>query len=160
MKTDPSRILGGLLRNRRLMLATAESCTGGLVATLITDIPGSSDYFAGGVVTYSNAAKQNLLNVSAAILARHGAVSRPVVRQMALNVCRLFDTAVGIAVSGIAGPGGGNPTRPVGLVFIAVALDHKVVSRRALFSGSRQAIREKAAAVALDLCCRTIASGD
>jgi nicotinamide-nucleotide amidase len=153
---DLAEVVGALLRRRGLTLATAESCTGGMIAARLTDVPGSSDYFAGGVVAYANSAKVGLLGVRKSALDRHGAVSRPTVRQMALGACHRFGADVGIAVSGIAGPGGGTPGRPVGLVFTAVAMQGSVRIERFLYGGRRRAVRERAAAAALDLCRRVL----
>lgn len=149
-------LVGDLLRSRRLHLATAESCTGGMIASRITDVPGSSDYFKGGSVVYANEAKLALLGVAETSLYRHGAVSMQVVRELALGACRMFQAEVGIAVSGIAGPGGGTPAKPVGLVYVAVALNEQVWTERFLFNGPRRSVREQATAAALDLCRRCL----
>jgi nicotinamide-nucleotide amidase len=108
-------------RRRNLLIAAAESCTGGLVAAALTEIAGSSDVFDRGFVTYSNAAKQALLGVPEASLSRHGAVSGPVARAMAEGALQASGAGVAVAVTGIAGPGGGSPEKPVGLVWLAVA---------------------------------------
>ena len=121
MREAAERVLD-LCRARGLMLATAESCTGGLVAVTITDIPGSSDVFDRGIITYSNEAKHMLLGVPEAMLKEHGAVSAPVARAMAEGVIRATATAVGLSITGIAGPGGGSEDKPVGLVFVGGAL--------------------------------------
>ncbi len=113
-----------LCRERGLTLTTAESCTGGLVAAAITDIPGSSDVFDRGFVTYSNDAKMALLGVSADILAKHGAVSAECAKAMAEGALNSAGTSLAISITGIAGPGGGSPEKPVGLVFMA-AMDRK-----------------------------------
>ena len=110
-----------LCRERQLTLATAESCTGGLVAATITDIPGSSDVFDRGFVTYSNTAKQALLSVSKDLLDKHGAVSAEVAKAMAQGAMNAAGTSIAVSLTGIAGPGGGSPEKPVGLVFIACA---------------------------------------
>lgn len=120
--------IGGLLRARHLTMGTAESCTGGYIAHLITRVAGSSDYFCGGVVSYSNEVKQHVLGVSEESLRRHGAVSRPVVEQMAAGAVRVLGCDCAVATSGVAGPGGGTPEKPVGTVWIAAALEGKVVS--------------------------------
>ncbi|HPG26628.1 MAG: competence/damage-inducible protein A [Spirochaetaceae bacterium] len=114
-------VVGGLLRERGLTIATAESCTGGLIAERITDVPGSSAYFLGGIVSYSNAAKAELLGVSQASLEREGAVSEPVVRAMAEGARARFGCDLAVATSGISGPDGGTAEKPVGLVWIALA---------------------------------------
>lgn len=121
-------LIGDLLRSRKLVMGTAESCTGGRIASMITAVPGSSDYFAGGVVSYSNEVKQAVLGVSEESLKQHGAVSRAVVEQMALGAIRTLGCDCSVATSGIAGPGGGTPEKPVGTVWIAAALKDKVVS--------------------------------
>ncbi|HLY06447.1 MAG TPA: CinA family protein, partial [Rhizomicrobium sp.] len=110
-------------RAQKVRVATAESCTGGLVAGLLTEIPGSSDVFERGFVTYSNAAKTELLGVSEALIAAHGAVSEPVARAMAEGAIRHSGAQMAVAVTGVAGPGGGSAEKPVGLVHIAAARD-------------------------------------
>ncbi len=110
-----------LCRARKLTLATAESCTGGLVAAAITDIPGSSDVFDRGFVTYSNEAKMALLGVGKDLLDRHGAVSAECAKVMALGALNAAGTSIAVSITGIAGPGGGSPEKPVGLVFMAAA---------------------------------------
>lgn len=124
----PEKMIGNLLREKNLTLATAESCTGGYIAHLITSVAGSSDYFKGSVVAYANEIKQRLLHVSATDLDVYGAVSRQVVEQMAQGVKNQFNTDVAVATSGIAGPGGGTEEKPVGTVWIAVAVHDRVVS--------------------------------
>ncbi len=111
-------LLGNALREKHLTVSTAESCTGGYIAHRITTVPGASDYFMGSVIAYSNEVKRALLHVAADVLEKHGAVSRPVVEQMAANVASLLKTDCGIAVSGIAGPSGGSDEKPVGTVWI------------------------------------------
>ena len=117
---EKSAQLGERLRARSHTLAVAESCTGGGLADAITDIPGSSDYFLGGVVSYSNSAKQRLLGVDPGTLEKHGAVSPQVARQMAEGVRRAFGADFGAGITGIVGPGGGTSEKPVGLVYIGV----------------------------------------
>lgn len=133
-------------------VATAESCTGGLIAALLTDIAGSSDVFERGFVTYSNAAKIALLGVPEALLAAHGAVSAPVARAMAVGALERSRASVAISVTGIAGPGGAAPGKPVGLVFLARALRTAgpVVERRN-FGGDRSAVRLASLEAALTL---------
>ena len=113
--------VGEKLRARRMMGATAESCTGGLIGHLITEVPGSSDYFAGGAVVYSYAAKEAVLGVDHRILLAEGAVSAPVAQQMAQGALRLYAADVAVAVTGIAGPGGGLPGKPSGTVYLHVS---------------------------------------
>ena len=121
MRAAAERVLE-LCRNKNFTLATAESCTGGLVAVTITDIPGSSDVFDRGIVTYSNDAKQMLLGVPKAMLDEYGAVSAPVARAMAEGVIRATNTQLGVSITGIAGPDGGSEEKPIGLVFVGGAI--------------------------------------
>ena len=123
-----SEQLGGLLRSKGLLMGTAESCTGGRIANMVTLVAGSSDYFVGGVVSYSNEVKHNVLGVSEDSLRLHGAVSREVVEQMAQGAIRTLGCDCSVATSGVAGPGGGSPEKPVGTVWIAAALKEQVVS--------------------------------
>jgi PncC family amidohydrolase len=148
--------LGLRLSCRGLGLALAESCTGGLIADRLTNVPGSSRFFLGAVVAYSNQAKSDLLGVKASTLRRHGAVSHQTVDEMARGAQRRFRADVAIAVSGIAGPGGGTRAKPVGLVYIAVAASGRVTVNRHRFSGSRRRIKEQAARTALALCLATL----
>lgn len=117
-----------VLRRHRMTVATAESCTGGLVASAITSVPGSSDIFGSGYITYSNDAKSRMLGVSLAILEAHGAVSAEAACAMAQGAARASDARLAVAVTGIAGPGGGSELKPIGLVFIAVAMDARITS--------------------------------
>jgi nicotinamide-nucleotide amidase len=133
--------LGQSLRSQRYRMATAESCTGGLVACTLTDVAGSSEWFEGGVVAYDNRVKMRLLAVPEEILVRHGAVSRECVESMARGVCTLMDVPVGLAISGIAGPGGGTPDKPVGTVWVAWQSAGRVWSRDFRFDGSRREIK-------------------
>jgi nicotinamide-nucleotide amidase len=145
-------------RSRGLRLAVAESCTGGLVGARLTEVPGSSDVFVGGVIAYDNALKQDLLGVPEALLAEHGAVSEPVARAMAAGAASRFGVRGAVAVTGVAGPGGGSPEKPVGTVWLAAALSGEVVSRRSMFPGSRHEIRARAAQAALLLVYRSLDS--
>jgi nicotinamide-nucleotide amidase len=151
-------VVGRLLLERKLTLALAESCTGGLVGYRVTQIPGSSAYFSGGVVAYANEAKDQLLGVQAALLAGHGAVSAEVAAAMARGAVARFASDIGLAVTGIAGPGGGTPEKPVGLVYVAVAsnAESAPITRRFLLPGNRQQVRERAATLALDLVRRVL----
>ncbi|UCG42981.1 MAG: CinA family nicotinamide mononucleotide deamidase-related protein [candidate division WOR-3 bacterium] len=146
------QVLGELLRGRRLVVASAESCTGGRIGDRLTSVPGSSEYFAGGLVVYSNQAKVRRLGVKPETLNRYGAVSAQTVREMSRNVRRLFGCDVGIAVSGIAGPGGATKDKPVGLVYVGVSVEAGLRTRKHLFSGSRMTVKERAAMAAMDLC--------
>ncbi len=130
-------VVGNLLRKEKATLATAESCTGGYVAHLITSIAGSSDYFKGSVVSYANEIKAEILGVDQTTLETKGAVSQEVVEQMAANVKAKFNTDYAIAISGIAGPTGGTPEKPVGTVWIAIATPEKIISQKFLFGEHR-----------------------
>src|SRR6056297_3027645 len=121
---------GFYLKKYGLRLATAESCTGGRIASVLTSVPGSSDVFNGSIVAYQNAVKSKLLNVPEAVIAEYGAVSEPVVKYMAEGVMKQLNADAAIAVSGIAGPGGGSPDKPVGTTWIAIALKNKVEAQR------------------------------
>ena len=143
-------IVGDLLRARKLTLAVAESCSGGLICHRLTNVPGSSDYFLGGLVTYSNQAKIDLLQVPAATLQAHGAVSAPTAEAMALGAAAQFHADLAIAVTGIAGPTGGSPEKPVGTVYLGLATPKRVKSRHCLFHGSREEIKILTAQTALD----------
>jgi nicotinamide-nucleotide amidase len=123
------------------MLTTAESCTGGLIAAACTDLAGSSGWFERGFVTYSNAAKTELLGVDAALIAKHGAVSEAVVRAMAAGALAHSNAQVAVAVTGIAGPGGGSADKPVGTVWLGWAWPGGVVTERCQFDGDRAAVR-------------------
>jgi PncC family amidohydrolase len=132
-------------------VATAESCTGGLVGGRLTGASGSSRYFAGGVTAYANRVKTAVLGVDADVLEREGAVSAPVAERMAEGVRAALGVDVGVAVTGIAGPEGGSPEKPVGLVFVAVSGPGGGMVRRCMFSGDRETVRRQAADAALDL---------
>lgn len=132
-------------------VALAESCTGGMVATAITEIPGSSGYFVGGVVSYSDAAKQAFLDVEPAALESHGAVSAQVARDMALGARARFGASLAASVTGIAGPDGGSAAKPVGLTYLAVADAAGVDVRRMVWTGDRAANRRDSTLAVLDL---------
>ena len=132
-------------------VSTAESCTGGLVAKMLTDVPGSSAYFRQGCVTYSNEAKTNLLSVPAELIEQNGAVSEPVVRAMAIGSQQRSGAAYALAITGVAGPGGGTPAKPVGSVWIALAHPQGCDARLFLFPGDREMVRDRAAKMALTL---------
>lgn len=145
-------LIGTLLRRRGWMLATAESCTGGMVSDRITAVPGSSDYFAGGVVAYANELKVKVLGVKAVTLMKHGAVSSECAIEMALGARKRLESDCAVSITGIAGPGGGSPEKPVGLVYIAVSVKGRLpVCKRFLFSGSRDSIKAYSAASAFNL---------
>ena len=144
-------LAGQALSARRSTLAVAESCTGGLLGARVTSVSGSSAYFAGGVIAYSNAAKQSLLGVDGGVLGSEGAVSEPVARQMAEGARQRLGTTYGIGVTGIAGPGGAVAGKPVGTVYIAVAGPHAGTVRRSVFPGGRQEVRAAACEAALQM---------
>jgi nicotinamide-nucleotide amidase len=154
--TDLAAVLLERARTVRLSLAVAESCTGGLIGTRLTEIPGSSDVFVGGVIAYDNRIKVEQLEVPRSLLAEHGAVSEPVARSMVEGVARRFGVAAGVAVTGIAGPGGGTPTKPVGTVWLASVLNGSVLTRRSVFPGARHEVRARAAQAALHLLLRQL----
>ena len=131
-------IIGQLLKQKGKTLSTAESCTGGYIAHLITSIPGSSAYFTGSVVAYSNSVKENILKVKPETLNKFGAVSEAVVLEMASNVRKIFNTDYSIAVSGIAGPDGGTEEKPVGTTWIAIATPAKSFAKKFLFGDNRE----------------------
>jgi nicotinamide-nucleotide amidase len=142
--------LGRALHVRGWRAAAAESCTGGWIAKVLTDVAGSSQWFEGGVVAYSNAAKTELLGVPGDVLAMHGAVSEETVRAMADGARRRFGAQLAVAVSGIAGPGGGTHDKPVGTVHFAWASPDTVTAARRIFAGSREAVRRQTVALALE----------
>jgi len=147
-------VVGGLLAANGRTLAVAESCTGGLLAQMLTSVPGSSAWFLGGVVSYANEAKEKLLGVSPRYLEKFGAVSSAVALGMAQGVRRRFAVDVGVSVTGIAGPSGGTAEKPVGLVFIGLDSGRTVLHQRHLFEGNRGQVRQQAARCALDLVRR------
>ena len=139
---DSCALLARLLLHKGWFLATAESCTGGLIAATCTDLAGSSNWFERGFVSYSNAAKCELLGVDPALIERQGAVSEPVVRAMASGALAHSQAQVAIAVTGVAGPGGGSPEKPVGTVWLAWATPLGVTSELQHFPGDRAAVRQ------------------
>ncbi|MCL2351221.1 MAG: competence/damage-inducible protein A [Firmicutes bacterium] len=141
----------GLLRQRGLTIALAESCTGGALTSALVDVPGASEALLEGLVTYSNRAKAELLGVRAETLEKFGAVSEQTAREMAEGVRRASGASIGAATTGIAGPGGGTPEKPVGLVYITVSTDGKTEARECLFAGNRRKIRDRAVVTALDM---------
>lgn len=142
--------LGKLLEEQGRTIATAESCTGGWVAKVLTDRPGSSAYVMAGLVTYSNSAKQSLLGVSAEALEQHGAVSEVVVRQMVAGAVRAAGVDVAVAISGVAGPSGGSPEKPVGTVWFAWGIGpDKTEAVVKHFDGGRDEVRRKSVLFAL-----------
>ena len=157
---DAAALLLDLLRARGLTIATAESCTGGLVSAALTAVPGCSDVVLGGIVTYSNEMKASLLGVPEEVLQRVGAVSEDCAREMANGLLRATGAGLGISVTGIAGPGGGSAEKPVGLVYIGVAcLGRETILRRNLFSGNRTAIRTATVDASLALATEALLTG-
>ena len=144
------RVVGNLLKDRGVTIALAESCTGGLIGNLLTNVAGSSAFFQGGLVTYSNQSKTDLLGVSPDTLNRYGAVSDRTVREMARGVREKMGTEMGLAVSGIAGPDGGTVQKPVGTVHIGLAVNQETHSAKYRFWGTRKQIKRNAAMMALD----------
>lgn len=139
------------LINKKLTLCIAESCTGGLLSHLLTNVPGSSAFLTASLVCYANTAKIKLLDIPASLIKDHGAVSLPVARLMATHAARIFDADFGIGITGIAGPSGGSLQKPVGLVFIAVQSRKKLLAKRYNFKGSRLQIKNQACHKALQM---------
>jgi nicotinamide-nucleotide amidase len=153
---DLAAVVLDRLRSEGARLAVAESCTGGLLGARLTEIPGSSDVFVGGIIAYDNAPKMDLLGVPATLLSEHGAVSEPVARAMAEGAAQRLGVAAALSVTGIAGPGGGTPSKPVGTVWFGCAYAGAVETRRVLFAGTRHEIRARAAQAALMLLNRRL----
>jgi nicotinamide-nucleotide amidase len=150
------QVVGELLKLNHYTLATAESCTGGLLAGRITEVPGSSEYFLEGIVSYSNEAKIKILRVPKKMIEEHGAVSEQVATAMAMGIRKLANSTFGIGITGIAGPTGGSAEKPVGLVYISLADDTQTSARKLLFPGDRQFIRTLSVNAALDMLRRRI----
>ncbi len=155
-ETDLAAVVLQALRRDKLSLAVAESCTGGLLGGRLTAIPGSSDCFAGGVISYANDSKVRDLGVSPALIDEFGAVSEQVAEAMAVGVCRRFETDVGVAVTGIAGPSGGTPEKPVGTVCFGAKVRHKQRAITRWIPGGRQEIRARATQAGLDAVRRML----
>ena len=147
---DLGEVVGRILRDKGMTVATAESCTGGLLGKMMTDVPGSSDYYLGGVVSYSNDLKVDFLGVSETSLERFGAVSEQVAAQMAVGIRKDTSADLGLSVTGIAGPGGETTEKPVGLVLIGLSSDQETRVKRIQMAGPREAIRIRASRFALD----------
>lgn len=155
MSTDSLKLatrLSKLLMRKQQKLCTAESCTGGLIAKTLTDLAGSSDWFERGFVTYSNAAKNEMLGVPVSIIDDYGAVSEPVATEMARGALRHSHASFAVAVTGVAGPSGGSDEKPVGTVWIAVASADELIANRYQFDGDREAVR----AATLDAALETL----
>lgn len=149
---EKGRQVGEILRARRMMLCAAESCTGGLLGHVLTETPGSSDYFVGSAVTYSNAAKHALLGVDEGTLERYGAVSAQTAREMALGALRLFGADVALAITGIAGPGGGTADKPSGVVYLHLCLrDGREQGCRVVWDADRSGNKRLSVGLALDM---------
>jgi nicotinamide-nucleotide amidase len=148
--------LGGKLRERKLTIAVAESCTGGLLGSMITDVPGSSEYFLGGVIAYQNEVKESLLHVPQQVIAAHGAVSAQTVEAMASGCRELFKCDIAVSITGIAGPGGGSAEKPVGLVYVGLATASGMISRRFQWDGSRVQNKESSIRAAMEMILATL----
>lgn len=149
-------VVGSLLKLKGKTLSIAESCTGGLISHRITNVPGSSDYFMVGFLTYSDEAKTEFLGVEASLIDKYGAVSPEVAEAMARGAHRMGRTSYGLAVTGIAGPTGGSREKPVGTVFVALSSDAGTESREFRFSGSRKEIKNLTAQTALEMLRRDL----
>ena len=148
--------LGVVLKQKGMRIAVAESCTGGLIGSRITGVPGSSDYFEAGMVTYSNRAKELFLSVPHDVIAAKGSVSPEVAELMARGVRVATGVDIGVAVTGIAGPGGGSPEKPVGLVYIGLATQGVTITREYRFQGDRAAVRQQTSEEALKLALEVL----
>ena len=152
MRIKPVEVqIGEILRGRKLTLATAESCTGGLIGHMLTNVPGSSDYYLGGVIAYANRVKHNQLGVHLESLARFGAVSQEVVLEMSRGARQALRADIGLAVSGIAGPGGGSLKKPVGYTWIGLSDANGELSWNYIWTGSRRENKRLTAVQALHL---------
>ena len=149
-------VVGRALLERRLTLAVAESCTGGLLGHRLTSVPGSSAYFERGVLVYSNRAKEELLGVPAEVLRVHGAVSAPCAEAMARGAVERAGTACALAITGIAGPDGGTPAKPVGTVFVGLAVEGRASARRFRFLGDRASVKWQSTQAAFDMLRRAL----
>jgi nicotinamide-nucleotide amidase len=148
--------LGDTLKERSLTVSTAESCTGGKIAHLLTSVPGSSGYFSGSVVAYQNEVKASVLKVENGVINRHGAVSKQVVELMARGVMKALGSDTAMATSGVAGPDGGSEEKPVGTTWISVSYKDKVFSKKYLFGGTRERIIDQASYTAIQLLRRLV----
>ena len=155
LKKITQQIHNRLIRQAKT-ISVAESCTGGLLSSLLTSLPGSSSYFILGVVTYSNKSKEMILNIPTKIIAKYGAVSRQIAKLMAQNIRKKTHTDFGLSITGIAGPRGATSTKPIGTVFIALASKNKTLCQLFLLTGKRETIRKKSIREALHLLYRQI----
>lgn len=159
MHDRPEYLIQDPLIARKLTLATAESCTGGLVGHRITNVPGSSAYYLGGAITYAYEAKENLLRVAHETLLEFGAVSQETVMEMACGARNLFHSDISVAISGIAGPGGGLPHKPVGTVWFSLCAPDGAWAKVFLFPGNREEIKQASAEEALQAVLRFLTQG-
>jgi nicotinamide-nucleotide amidase len=149
-------VIGELLKKDELTISVAESCTGGLIQDKLTNVPGSSEYFTGGIIVYSNESKVKYLGVKEITLKQFGAVSDEVAREMAIGTRLSFKTELALATTGIAGPTGATETKPVGLIFIALATPNKVISKKFVFGNDRRLNKEAGAQAALEMLRRDL----
>ncbi len=152
-------VVGRQLRQSGQTLAVAESCTAGMLGMYLTRVPGSSDYFLGGIVCYGNKAKRDLCSVPEELLRKHGAVSAEVAEALARGVRNVLQSTIGISITGIAGPGGASADKPVGLVYVGICSEERTISRRRIMPGDRESIRERSAYLALS-CLRRFLLND
>jgi nicotinamide-nucleotide amidase len=155
-ESDLAEVVLQRSRERGFRLAVAESCTGGMLGARLTAVPGSSDVFIGGIIAYDDEVKMRLLGVGGETLRAHGAVSEQTVREMVTGIRGAMDTQIGVAITGIAGPGGGTAEKPVGLVWTAADIDGRVRASHRVYPGNREEIRQRAAQAALDLVRRLL----
>lgn len=146
-----SQEIGSILPKKRLTLSVCESCTGGMLGSIITQIPGSSKYFLGGIIAYSNDSKKRIVGVRSNVLKQYGAVSPEVAAEMAQGVQKVFKSDIGIGITGIAGPSGGSKKKPVGLVYISLFTKKRILIKKLLLQGSRDQIRKRVCEEALSL---------
>ena len=157
---DLAEVVGNLLRERRLSLSVAESCTAGLLGSRLVERPGASDFFWGGMIAYDDTAKIELLGVPEATLAEHGAVSEQTAKAMVEGARRISGSDCAVAITGVAGPDGGTEEKPVGTVWLGVGVGELIVAKRRNYVGTRDMIRARAVQGGLDLLRRTLLSRD
>ena len=148
---EQSQNLYNICKEKQIFITTAESCTGGMIASSIVSIPGSSSIFNSSIVTYSNEAKAKFLKIPIELLNKNGAVSKVIAEEMAKNILKLMDAQMSIAVTGIAGPSGGTKDKPIGTVWICIGQKSNILSKKFLFIGNRLEIRQKTTIEALNL---------
>ncbi len=159
LETNVEKAVVDFLLANHMQIATAESCTGGLLAGRLVDVPGVSDVFGEGYITYSNKAKEKNLGVKRLTLAKYGAVSAQTAEEMALGAARAARADVGVSVTGIAGPGGGTDEKPVGLVYIGCCVNGRACAEEYHFTGSRAEVRRQSVAAALELTWKCLLEG-